>query len=361
VTLDDSGARYRVAGWALDRMVVRLTLAGTAPVSAAGGAAASPGRGVSEADMAVGTTLVELLDLPPLDDTAQTAPRLWIAAAGTSPGWRRAALIASRDGGASWDEIGATAVPAIIGRTATALAPGDASLFDARSTLVVALPHDGMWLESRDDEALIGGANLAMIGDELIQFGRAEPLGANRFRLSRLLRGRRGTEAAMASHQAGDRFVLIEQRALVPYELPLAALGASVRVLASGVADTIPAEAQAIAAARSLRPPPPVHLAARRLGDGTLRFGWTRRSRVGWAWLDGSDAPLGEESERYRLTIAPDTGRARTVETGVPSYAYTPADQSADGATAAAGVTIRVSQLGAIAASQPDAVAHFSL
>ncbi|HWL47767.1 MAG TPA: phage tail protein [Sphingomonadaceae bacterium] len=353
VALDDSGARYRVAGWALDRMVVRLTLAGMAPASAAGAGAASPGRGVAEPDTALGTTLVELLDLPPLGDAIETTPRLWIAAAGTKPGWRRAALIASRDGGASWDEIGATAAPAIIGRTADALAPGDASLFDARTAIVVALPHDGMWLENRDDGALVGGANLAMIGEELIQFGRAEPLGANRFRLSRLLRGRRGTEAAMAVHAPDERFVLIEQRTLVPYALPLAALGAPVRVLASGVADAVPAEATAIVVGRALRPPAPAHLTARRTSDGTLLFGWTRRSRAGWSWLDGADAPLGEESERYRLVITPSAGRARTVDLTTAAYGYSPADRIADGATAAASVTIAVSQTGTIGASRP--------
>lgn len=360
VTLGDTGARYRVAGWSLERMVVRLTLAGTAPASAVSGVA-SPGRGVSEVDTELGTTLVELLDLPPLDDSAQTVPRLWIAAAGTRPGWRRAALIASRDDSVSWDELGATAAPAILGRALEALAPGDASLFDNKTAITIALPHDGMWLESRDDDALIAGANLAMIGEELIQFGRADPLGGNRFRLSRLLRGRRGTEAAMVAHDAEERFVLIDARTLVPYELPVAALGATVRVLASGVADTNPAEALALAAGRALRPPPPVHLTAHWLDDGTLRFDWTRRSRTGWAWLDGGDASLGEETERYRLTIAPSTGRMRTVETMTPSYAYAPADQIADGAAMASSVTISVSQLGAIAASSPGETAHFSL
>jgi hypothetical protein len=28
-----------------------------------------------------------------------------------------------------------------------------------------------------------------------------------------------------------------------------------------------------------------------------------RRSRIGWDWIDGVDAPLGEESERYQVTI----------------------------------------------------------
>ncbi|HSX57084.1 MAG TPA: hypothetical protein VLG14_17385, partial [Sphingomonas sp.] len=41
-------------------------------------------------------------------------------------------------------------------------------------------------------------------------------------------------------------------------------------------------------------------------GGAMLR--WTRRSRIGWRWLDGVDVPLGEEAERYRVRITPGTG-----------------------------------------------------
>jgi hypothetical protein len=57
-------------------------------------------------------------------------------------------------------------------------------------------------------DAIMAGANLALIGDELIQFGRAEQLGPGLFRLSHLLRGRRGTEWAAAGHSVGDVFCL---------------------------------------------------------------------------------------------------------------------------------------------------------
>ncbi len=61
-------------------------------------------------------------------------------------------------------------------------------------------------------------------------------------------------------------------------------------------------------------PPCPVHLAATSADDG-VDLSWTRRSRLGWRWIDGIDAPLGEETERYRVTIAPDDGPERTEET----------------------------------------------
>ena len=94
-----------------------------------------------------------------------------------------------------------------------------------------------MWLESRGDPALADGANLAVLGDELIQFGTAEPLGGRRFRLSRLLRGRLGTEWAAGLHEAGETFALIEAESLAGVEAPLSSLGGEARLLAVGLGD----------------------------------------------------------------------------------------------------------------------------
>jgi hypothetical protein len=95
-----------------------------------------------------------------------------------------------------------------------------------------------MWLEGRSDSALSGGANAAMLGDELIQFGSAEPLGGRRFRLSRFLRGRRGTEWAAATHALGEPFVLLERERLAPVDVPADSVGGELRVMASGIGDT---------------------------------------------------------------------------------------------------------------------------
>ncbi len=65
------------------------------------------------------------------------------ANAATGAGWRRAELSLSLDGGASWTAAGGTAPPAIMGVLATALAGGDAHLFDrAHFVNARALAHD---------------------------------------------------------------------------------------------------------------------------------------------------------------------------------------------------------------------------
>ena len=172
-----------------------------------------------------------------------------------------------------------------------------------------------------------GGANLAALGGELIQFGSAEPLGGRRFRLSRLLRGRRGTEWATL-HAPGEPFALIEAESLAVLEAPLGSLGGEARLLAQGLGDPEGVLAVRTVTGEAMRPPPPVHLRAQKLANGDLALSWVRRSRSGWVWLSGSDTPLGEESEGYRLTLAGE-GFERSVTVAVRPISTPPPSRPA--------------------------------
>ncbi len=358
-TLDLEGARWRIAGWTLENMVLGLKMRAV-HVPAAVLPRAQAGRATAGRDEVHGPTRIALVDLPPLDDR-MTTPCLWLAAAGPSPGWRRAAVIASSDDGASWNDLGSTAAPAIIGTALTALMPGDTALFDHVSSIDVILLNGAMALLSRDDDALAAGANLAMVGDELIQFGQVLSLGTGRYRLSRLLRGRRGTEVAMLGHSIGESFVLVETASLLPIEVAADKINGNLRVIASGVGDPVGIATAGVVTGRALRPPSPVHLRARPLAGGGLRFAWTRRSRAGWAWTDGGEVPLGEESERYRLKITPQAGTVRVIEIGVPQFDYTAAARDEDGALGATSIDISLVQLGSAGASPSEATARFTL
>ena len=340
---------WRVERWTLERSIVSVELM-RVPAGGVEAAAAGPGRNVGEPDRPHGPTRLILADLPLGSERLPTRPYLFAMAAGESEGWRRAALSGSFDGGASWEDAGATAAPAVAGEALDELGGAGSALFDVRGSVEVALLHEGMWLESRSDAALGAGANLALLGDELIQFGVAEQTGARTFRLSRLLRGRRGTEWAAAMHVTGERFALIEAEALATIEAPAAALGTTARLIGLGVGDE-PAgvEAQVAVTGDALRPPSPVHLRAERLSNGDLAMRWVRRSRSGWLWSDGGDAPLGEETERYRLRLEGE-GFVREVQTAVPAWTYGAAEQAADGA---ASFEVEVAQLGTFAASRP--------
>ncbi|TGX54768.1 hypothetical protein E5A73_04740 [Sphingomonas gei] len=311
VTIAGAPGTWRVDRWRLENMVVLLECVAVAPATPAG--EASGGRVLPAPDLAIGDTAVHAFELPPLGALA-TVPQLAIAAGGTGPGWRNAAFLLSTEG-ESWVPAGASAMPAVLGQIVTPPGGAPAHLADRIHTILVELANGAMLLDDTDDAGLAAGGNLAMVGDELLQFAQAVPLGGRRWALRGLWRGRRATEPGIGSQVAGDRFVLLDAESLTMIDLPLQTIGGVARALAQGARDEEAAEAQAQIRGVALVPPAPVHLRARLLPDGTTEIRWVRRSRNGWDWIDGVDAPLGEETERYRILLTDPAGEISTIET----------------------------------------------
>jgi hypothetical protein len=161
--------------------------------------------------------------------------------------------------------------------------------------------------------------------------------------LTHLLRGRAGTEWACEGHVAGEPFCLIQPGSLQSLAMPGWSIGAVVDAEAAGAATS------ATFGGESLRPPSPVNLTAIIQRDGDLLLNWVRRSRTGFAWVDGIDAPLGEAREQYQVDL---TGSAGTIEFIVdqPSLTVAAADLESLGSGPA---TIVVRQIGDLAASRP--------
>ena len=83
--------------------------------------------------------------------------------------------------------------------------------------------------------------------------------------------------------------------------------------------------------------------------DGGATVRWTRRSRRGWRWIDGADAPLVEEREAYRVEMTGVDGTT-IVTTDAPFVDVEP------GARAGGALTVTVRQLGTLAPSAPAAI-----
>ncbi|BBB13495.1 phage tail protein [Sphingopyxis sp. FD7] len=267
---------------------------------------ADPGAPVGAPDWpdAVGT--VHVLDLPNLGSPAASAPHVLIAGAGSNDGWRGADCWFVPAPGAEPIAIGTARPAAALGHLTALLAAGSASLFDLANAVLVELVNPAMTLESVSDAALLGGANRAMLGGELLQFGRAEIVAPGVWRLSRLLRGRAGTDAATI-HAAGEPFVLLDDPAALMLPEMLAdwaeSGGAMVQWASRGGAALN--EVAVPAAGRALRPLAPVHGRVSPDGAGGAIVRWVRRSRVDNGWRDHVELPLGESREAWRAALAP--------------------------------------------------------
>lgn len=300
---------------------------------------ATSGRALAFQDAAPGPTVLAAIDPPLLPGEELSASRLWVAAAGAVPGWRGTAVEASLDGGSSYAVIGEIRRGSAIGTTLGPLPDGTTAGWDRFSSVDVVLLSDRAWLESRPENAVLAGANLALIGDELVQFASAEAIAPLTFRLSGLLRGRRGTESRTTGHDAGERFVLIDGAAMLRCALPAEALGSEVKLRPVGGGDWLATPVTASVSGMAARPLSPVHLRLAAHG-GDLVATWTRRSREGFGWVDFVDAPLGEAAELYRIEIWRGDSLVRKTDMATASFVYTAAMQAVDGGTAGARITV---------------------
>ncbi len=355
ISLPESNDTWRIGAMRLNKMVLECDLV-RASLSTHHAVAADAGRASAQADVIAGPTILQLIDLPQLSDGVAAKPAVFAAAAGASPGWRSAALLLSIDGGTSWADAGQTSGLAIIGSALTTLASGSATLIDAANAFEVQLANPEMLLSDANSDVLLNGTNLALLGGELLQFGTATPLGNGRWRLGQLWRGRRGTEEAVAGHSEGESFVLLDTNTLAPLEV--AAGVADVRVTAHGLGDVLPVMSDLPHPGLAVRPPSPVHLTATMQTNGDTLMTWIRRSRDGWRWADGVDAPLAEETEAYVVRITPSNGQSRELYVTSATALYSAADRAADTTADAVSITIEVRQIGTL---QPSLAATLFL
>ena len=194
---------------------------------------------------------------------------------------------------------------------------------------------------------------------EIVQAGTAELIAPGRYRLTRLLRGQRGTEAAMGDPTPEGARVVVLDDSLTALPISEADLGLpwNWRI---GPAARPPSDDSYVSQTftpegAGLRPFSVAHIEqpwrrARVPGDLTIR--WVRRSRALAAdnWGAG-DVALAEEFEAYLVDILDGASLKRTLNTSTTSAVYSGADQIADwGALLGPGDTlsIRIAQLSAL-------------
>jgi hypothetical protein len=95
-----------------------------------------------------------------------------------------------------------------------------------------------------------------------------------------------------------------------------------------------------------LRPFSPCHLRADLQISGDAQLRWIRRTRIGGDGWEAAEVPLGEDSESYLVQVRKNGAPLRQEIVTEPSWTYSAAAQSADGAVRP--FEVRVAQLSAV-------------
>ena len=344
-------ARWLVEDWDWTSDGVELNLRALPHLAQQAAVAADAGRANVAHDRLAAPTLLAAFELPWDGIGTGDAPAIFAAASSASSGWTGAALFA-RQPDDSLVALGPSGRRrAIIGTAVDQVGPASPHALDRLNAITVDLASADMTLAEATMMQLATGANRALVGNELIQFGRAAPLGGGRWILRDLLRGRGGTEGAVASHGAAEPFVLLDARltALDPAIVGDAALA---RVAALGLGDGAPVIAPILLAGSTQRPLSPVHGRIVATAAGAVELTWTRRARGAWQWRDNVEVPVGESAEAYTVTLGEITAPVAIWNVAEPRLAIDVAT-TAQLRTAAPGAMLAVRQRGDRGLSEP--------
>lgn len=301
VTAPGEDGLWRVADWEWRDGGVELSLTRVAPTGgpATFAPSADGGRAVIPLDAPVGATMLSAFELPWDGSGSGDTPMLFAAVSSAAASWQGAALYVDRGDGNLVPLGGSGRMRSIMGLTQGTLPTANPLLVDRSAVLTVDLATASMNLVDADGGQLSAGANRALVGLEIVQFASAIPLGNGRWELRDLLRGRGGTEDAVASHVAGERFVLLDG---TPISLDPALVGSgAATIVAAGLGDSAAVTSSIALRGITRRPLSPVDPLVVRHADGSIDLAWTRRARAAWTWDDGVDVPLHEQAELYRI------------------------------------------------------------
>lgn len=334
------GQSWRVTRLQQQGGLIALTATGFSSAALTASALAPAGTlGSTTAASAATTASIEILDLPPLRDS-DGGPGIYVAAtAGT--GW---------PGGIVYDAAGtqraALNAAATAGIAASILASSNVFYMDRARSVTVCIPS-GDTLTSCTEAALYAGANLALLGSEIIQFQTATLIAPQTWQLSNLLRGRFGTEGATGTHAIGERFIMLDAATLARITLTLTdrnrADTLALVTLGQSPGDVL--AAPVTYGLTSLQPWSPARLTATKAIGGDITISWQRRARINNGWADAIDVPLDVAGESYAVDIYNGGNVIRTISATTNSATYTAVMQTADFGSSPVSLSVAIAQI----------------
>lgn len=302
----------------------------------------------------IGYSTAIFLDLPAIYGTDNQF-RVYAAVSGYGdPNWPGCGIYESLDGGVTYSLV-KTVVgqESTIGRVENAISASSKSyhFLDEDTTITVELKSNS--LISVPYDQLLMGANLCMVGTEMIAFRDAILTGTNAngnkiYELSGLFRGLQGTEWAITEHENDEVFVLIDGLVELPYDKTrrMATHTHKIVTLGSDLSKVDPITFQ----------PYGINLVPWRVGKihidklGTTNdyiISWDERVRFfGSEFPDYVDPTRDDDWGGWYVNIMNATDdEVRTVHVVSNNFTYTEAMQQADFGSVQSNITVKIIQM----------------
>lgn len=279
----------------------------------------------------IGATRIEIIDSHILRD-ADDILGYYVAIAGETLNWTGAVVEVSKDGGQNYIDGAEGFAESVMGELVTSLSTHRHEWPDDFNTFQVRLVRDDMELEATDLAGMMNRRNLAIIGNELINFADAEEIEPGVWELGYLLRGRKGTTAA--AHLAGERFVLLERSQLFYVAADLFEMNRQLTFRATSFGLSQGTLASIVFIGNSQRERQPAYLAVRREGSNSV-ISWQGVGRLG----GGAQVGMGQHFTGYRLIVGGTVYNTQNTSQTLPALS--------------GGTTISVQQLNALTGAGP--------
>ena len=266
-----------------------------------------PGPAATGTFITPGDSVIELLDVPLLDDSHNN-PGFPAAMTGYLSGWPGGIIFRSDDLGQTWTTLQNFLPPrSVLGVAHNVIGAPLSPLIDKASLLSVTLKSGSLY--SVSELSMLNGANHFAYGAH----GRWEIIAAQNcmlesdgsYTLYDLLRGRQGTEWASGLHAVGDKIVLLDSAlAFISTSSSSIGLSRNYRGVTLGKVISSASDYPFTYSGVNLECLSPVYLGGSRhptTNDWTLT--WIRRTRIGGEWRDYVDATLGEAALLYDVEV----------------------------------------------------------
>lgn len=259
---------------------------------------------IAELSDPIGPTDYYILDIPTLDNRYLKSEGLYVGVTGYTDSWTGSMImskIASSDSFKT--ELILLGNPTPLGYALSILGVGRSEAWD-RDNFVDVVSSIDLTTYSISDDSMLQASNYILVGEEILQFGSAVDISLlptdNIYRLSNLLRGRRGTESKIGTHSINERFVYLSENTTIGF-IPKA-INSSNFYTASSIGDTILSSniEHTQYLGNNLKPFNVTYLRAEKIVSD-IHIKWMRRSRDVSGYF--KTLALAEDQELYNISI----------------------------------------------------------